>query len=128
MALLFQLAAWTTLQLRWLHVTVTIALLFLERALHSTLPPVATAAIAHAFKEYCGDGGGGSADFAASAAPYVFASHLVMGVQLAGSAPSRFGAGGDGGGGPSGLGLYATGQNINVLKHCVCIIWMQEAV
>jgi hypothetical protein len=44
---------------------------------------------------------GGSADFAASAAPYVFAFHLAMGVRLVGSAPSRFGAGGGGGGGPS---------------------------
>ncbi len=36
-ALLFQLAAWTTLQFRRLRVAVTIVLLFLERALHSTL-------------------------------------------------------------------------------------------
>ena len=87
-ALLFQLSAWTTLQFWRLRVVVTIASSFLERALHSTLPPVATAAIAHAFKEYCGGGGGGSADFAVLAAPYVFAFHLAMGVRLVGLAPS----------------------------------------
>ena len=72
-ALLLQHAAWTTLQFRRLHVTVTIVSSFLERALHSTLPPVAAAAIAHAMEEYCGGGGGGSADFAALVAPYSFA-------------------------------------------------------
>ena len=65
-ALLFQLVAWMTLQFRRLRVAVTIASSFLEHALHSTLPPVATAAIAHTFKEYCRGGGGGSADFVAS--------------------------------------------------------------
>ena len=69
--LLFQLSACTTLQFRRLRVAVTIALLFLEHAPHSTLPPVAVAAIAHAFKEYCGGGGeggawGGSANFGTS--------------------------------------------------------------
>ena len=59
-ALLFQLATWTTLQFRQLHVAVMIALLFLKRALHSTLPPAAMAAIAHVFEEYCGGGGGGA--------------------------------------------------------------------
>ena len=53
-ALLFQVAAWMTLQFWRLRVAVTIVLLFLKCALHSTLPPAATAAIAHAFKEYCG--------------------------------------------------------------------------
>ena len=38
-ALLFQLAAWMTLQFWRLRVAVTIARSFLERALHSTLPP-----------------------------------------------------------------------------------------
>ena len=60
------------------------------------LPTVATAVIAHAFKEYCGGRGvgGGSADFVALAALYVFASHLALGVRLAGSVLLRFGAGG----------------------------------
>ena len=71
---------------------VAIASLFLEHELHSTLPPIAMAAIVHAFKEYCGGGGGGSADFAALAAPYVFAFLLAMGVRLVGLAPLRFGA------------------------------------
>jgi hypothetical protein len=48
-------------------------------------------------------GGGGSVDFAASAAPYVFAFHLAMGVQLVRLVLSWFGAGGGGQGGPSGL-------------------------
>ena len=112
-ALLFQLAAWTTLQFRRLHVAVMIASLFLERALHSTLPPVATAAIAHAFKEYCGGGGGGSADFVASAAPYVFAFYLAMGVRLVGLAMPRFGARGGGRGGPSGSGPGNNGKESN---------------
>ena len=82
----FQLAAWTTVQFRNLRVAVTVVLLLLECALHSTLPPV-TAAIVHAFKEYCGGGGGGgawggSADFAVLAVRYIFAFHLTMGVQL----------------------------------------------
>ena len=55
----------------------------------------------HTFAEYCkfkGGGGaqGGSADFAASAAPYVLAFHLAMGVRLVGPALSRFGARGGG--------------------------------
>jgi hypothetical protein len=82
--LLLQVAVWMTLQFWRLRVTVTIALLFLERALRLTLPPVTTAAIVHAFKEYCGGGGGGSVDFAALAAQYVFAFHLAMGVRLVG--------------------------------------------
>ena len=65
---------------------------------------IAMAAIMHAFEEYCGGGGGGSADFVALEAPYVFAFHLAMGVRLVGSVPSRFGAGGGGRGGPSGSG------------------------
>ena len=93
-ALLLQVTAWTMLQFRWLCVAVTIASLFLERTLHLALTPVAMAAIAHAFEEYCGGRGGGSADFAASAAPYVFAFHLVMGVRLVGLVLSWFGAGG----------------------------------
>ena len=64
------------------------------------LPPVLMAAIAHAFEEYCRGGGGGSVDFAALVAPYVFDFHLAMGVRLVGMAPSRFGAWGGGGGGP----------------------------
>ena len=60
---------------------------FLEHAIHSTLPPVAVAVIVHTFEEHCegrGGGGawGGSADFAALAAPYVFAFHLAIGVRL----------------------------------------------
>ena len=68
------------LQFRQLRIAVMIASSFLDCTLHSMLPPFATAAIAHTFEEYCGRGGGGSADFAASAAPYVFAFHLAMGV------------------------------------------------
>ena len=109
-AFLFQFAAWMMLQIRRLRIAVTIAWSYLKRALHSTLPPVMTAAIAHVFEEYCGSGGGGSADFAAMAAPYVFAFHLEMGVRLVGLAPSRFGAGGGGGGGPSGSGLGNNGK------------------
>ena len=37
-ALLLQVAAWTTLQFRWLRVAVTIASSFLKPALHLTLP------------------------------------------------------------------------------------------
>ncbi len=82
--LLFQLAACTTLQFWRLRVVVTIALSFFERALHSTLPPITVTAIAHTIEEHCGGGGGrgawgGSADFAASAAPYVFPFHLAPG-------------------------------------------------
>ncbi len=83
---------------------VTIASSFLKRVLHSMLPPITMAAIAHAFEQYCGGGGGGGTDFASSAAPYVFTFHLVMGVRLVWSAPSRFGAWGGGEGGPLGLG------------------------
>ena len=91
-AVLFQHAAWTTIEFRKLRVTVTIASLFLKCAIHLTLPPVAMAVIAHAFKEYCGGGGGGSADFAALAALYAFDFHLGMGVWLVGLAPLWFGA------------------------------------
>ncbi len=41
-ALLFQLAVWTTLQFRRLRIAVTITLLFLKRALHSTLQQPST--------------------------------------------------------------------------------------
>ena len=112
-ALLFQLAVWTTLQFRRLRVAVTIPSSFLELTLHSTLPPVATATIVHAFEEYCGGGGGGSADFVLLAAPYVFAFHMAMGVRLVGLAPLRFGAGGDGRGGPSELGPGNVGKGSN---------------
>ena len=103
-ALLFQHTAWTTLQFWRLHVTLTIVLLFVERALHSTLSHVAMAAIAHVFKEYCGSGGEESTDFVTMAAPYVFDFHLAMGVQLVGLAPSRFGAWGGWRGGSLGVG------------------------
>ena len=84
-ALLFQHVTWTALQFRRLRVTVMIASLFLKRALHSMLPPVAAVAIGHTFEKYCGGGGsggtwGGSTDFAALAVPYIFAFHLAMGV------------------------------------------------
>ena len=65
---------------------------------------IAMAAIAYTFKEYCRGGGGGSADFAASAAPYIFAFHLAMGVRLVGSVLLRFSAGGGGQGGSLGVG------------------------
>ena len=55
--LLFQLAAWTTLQFWWLQVAAMIALSFLKCALHSTLPPIGTATIAHGFKKNCEGGG-----------------------------------------------------------------------
>ena len=74
---------------------------------------IAAAAIVHAFKEYCGGGGGGSADFVASAAPYVFAFYLAMGVRLVGSAMPRFGARGGGRGGPSGSGPGNNGKESN---------------
>ncbi len=83
---LFQLAAWATLQFRRLRVAVMIASLFLECALHLTLPPVVTAAIAHTFNEYCKGGGGGSADFAATATP-------GGGQRWLASAPSAVGGG-----------------------------------
>ena len=57
--LLFQLAAWTTLQFWWLQVAAMIALSFLKCVLHSTLPPIGTATIAHAFKKNCEGGGAG---------------------------------------------------------------------
>ena len=79
MAFLFQHAVWTTLQFWRLRIAVMIASSFLEHVLHSTLPPVAMAAIAHTFKEYCGGGGEGSSDFAALVAPYVFDFYLLMG-------------------------------------------------
>ena len=109
-ALLFQLAVWTTLQFQRLRIAVTIVSSFLKRALHSTLPPVVMAAIVHAFKEYYGGGDGESADFAASAAPYVFAFHMAMGVRLAGSAPLRFGTGGAAGKVPWGRGREMTAR------------------
>ncbi len=52
-ALLLQVAAWTMLQFRQLRIAVMIASSFLDCTLHLMLPPFATAAIAHAFKEYC---------------------------------------------------------------------------
>ena len=112
-ALLLQLAAWTTLQFWRLHIAVTIGLSFLERALHSTLPPVAVVAITHAFEEDCRGGVGRSVDFAALAAPYVFTSHLAMGVRLVGLVPSRFGTGGGGRGGPSESGPGNDGKGSN---------------
>ena len=48
--------------------------------------------------------GGGSADFVASAAPYVFAFHMAMGVRLVWLALLRFGVGWRGSGGPLGPG------------------------
>ena len=57
--LLFQLAVWTTLQFWQLRAAVTIVLSFLESVLHSMLPPIAVAAIVHAFEEYCVGGGRG---------------------------------------------------------------------
>ena len=79
------------------------------------MSPIAAVAIVHTFEEYCGGGGGegawgGSADFKASAPPYVFAFHMAMGVRLVGSAPSWFGAGGSSGGFPSGLGPGNDGE------------------
>ena len=66
------------------------------------------------FEENCGGGGGGSANFAASAVPYVFAFHLAMGVQLVGLVLLRFGARGRGLGGPSGLGPGNDGKESNI--------------
>ena len=70
-----------------------------------TLSPIAAVAIVHTFEEYCGGGGGegawgGSADFKASAPPYVFAFHMAMGVRLVWLALLRFGVGWRGSGGP----------------------------
>ena len=53
---------------------------------------------------------GGSADFVAWAAPYVFAFHMVMGVRLVGSALFWFGIGLSGGGGPLGPGPGNNGE------------------
>jgi hypothetical protein len=67
----------------------------------------------HGFKEYCGGGGGGSVDFAASAVRYIFAFHLAMGVRLVGSVLSRLGAGGGSQGGTSGSGPGNNGEGSN---------------
>ena len=81
------------------------------------LPSIAAAAIMHAFVEYCGGGGGGrggawggSADFMALAAPYVFAFHMAMGVRLVWLALLWFGIGWSGGRGPSGPGPGNNGK------------------
>ena len=77
---------------------------------------VALAAIAHAFEEYCEGRGGESADFAASAASYVFALHLAMGVRLVGSVLSWFGAGGGRPGGvPRGWGRGTTAREATIV-------------
>ena len=68
------------------------------------LPPVATVTIVHAFGEYCGGRGGGGADFAASAAPYIFNFHLVMGCGWPGWLPRGLAPGGAAGGVPRGRG------------------------
>ena len=75
------------------------------------LPPVAAAAITHAFVEYYGGEGrggggawGGSADFVALTALYVFAFHMAMGVRLLWLALLRFNVGWSGSGGPLRLG------------------------
>ena len=102
MAFLFQHAAWTTLQFWRLRIAVMIASSFLEHVLHSTLPPVAMAAIAHTFKKYCGGGGEGSSDFAALVAPYVFDFYLLMGCGWSSRRPRSLAPGGAAGGVPRG--------------------------
>ena len=62
--------------------------------------------------------GGGSADFVALAALYVFASHLAMGVRLAGSVLLRFGAGGGGQGGSLGVGARERLQGKQRWRWC----------
>ena len=79
---------------------------------------VATVAIAHAFEEYCGGGGGGSADYVASAAPYVFAFHLAMGVRLVELVLSWFGAGGGGQGGSLGVRARERRQGKQRWRRC----------
>ena len=84
--LLFHLAAWMTLQFRWLrHSTTTITTImvaFLERILYSTLPLTSAAMMAASCYELASSSIG--LDSMATLVPYVFALHLTLGIWLIG--------------------------------------------
>lgn len=88
--LLFNLAAWTTLQFRWLSARMPMVAGFLERILCSTLPPISAAAFSYGMLETSGsyNNFGLGEDGVALLVPIAFAFHLALGMLLVGSAAS----------------------------------------
>jgi hypothetical protein len=92
-------ALWTTLQFEWLIVNATSLARELERALHSVLPPVFavffTSMLIGTILFRNNNSGNHSMmgmDAAATAAPYIFAVAMILGMQIVGAATSSFSA------------------------------------
>ena len=90
--LLFNLAAWTTLQFQWLPLQIPTLARFFERLIHFTLPPISAAMIAYelTISSSLITSSWGS-DTAAMLFPLMFACHLSLGILLVGAAPSMLG-------------------------------------
>jgi hypothetical protein len=85
-------ATWTTLQFKWLPNQTPTLTSLLERTLHTALPPISAAMIAHGLTStmtysYVTWG----IDSLATLFPYLFAFHLACGIWLVGAAPSMLG-------------------------------------
>jgi len=93
--LLFNLAAWTTLQFQWLPLQIPTLARFFERLIHFTLPPISAAMVAYELtasslsSSYVVSSWG--VDTAAMVFPLLFACHLSLGIFLVGAAPSMLG-------------------------------------
>jgi len=97
--LLFNLAAWTTLQFQWLPLQIPTLARFLERLIHFTLPPLSAAMVAYELTSSSSSLLSSSyvatlssswwgVDTAAIVFPLLFACHLTLGIFLVGAAPS----------------------------------------
>eukprot|EP00956_Cyclotella_meneghiniana_P004721 scaffold5825_cov62-Cyclotella_meneghiniana.AAC.6 len=92
--LLFCLATWTTLQFQWLTQRMPRLARLLERILHFTLPPVSASIIAYELLNLSSMSSSyitWGVDLMALILPYMFASHLTLGIWLVGAAPSVMG-------------------------------------
>ncbi len=95
--LLFNLAAWTTLQFQWLPIQIPTLAKFLERLIYFTLPPISAAMVSYeltvsslSVSSYNIVSSWG-VDTAAMVFPLLFACHLSLGIFLVGAAPSMLG-------------------------------------
>eukprot|EP00986_Skeletonema_menzelii_P002833 scaffold831_cov151-Skeletonema_menzelii.AAC.1 len=96
--LLFNLAAWTTLQFQWLPLQIPTLARFLERLIHFTLPPISAAMISYeltvssSLSSSYNIVSSWGLDTAAMVFPLLFACHLSLGIFLVGAAPSMLGS------------------------------------